>query len=85
MVKRNIKVPKHIAGHVCLFFYFMPFNKNPAWLFQNGVFTTNQLNLLIKPIYIILKQPLNLTLLGHSKKRDTHALNFDVTVGICVT
>jgi len=29
--------------------------KDPAWLFQNGVFPTNQLNLLLKPIYTILK------------------------------
>ena len=51
------------------FFYFMPLNKDPAWLFQNGVFPTNQLDLLLMPIYTILKQPLDLTMLGHSKKK----------------
>jgi hypothetical protein len=54
---------------VCLFFLLYALKKDPAWLFKNGVFPTNQLELLLKPIYTIFKQPLDSTMLGHSKKK----------------
>ncbi|HUU41278.1 MAG TPA: hypothetical protein VMW42_10070 [Desulfatiglandales bacterium] len=42
-------------GYVYFFFLVYALKKDPAWLFQNGVFPTNQLDLLLKPIYTILK------------------------------
>ena len=62
---------------VCMsLFLLYALKKDPARLFQNGVFRINQLNLLLKPLYTILKQPLNLTMLGHSKKRNTHTREY---------
>jgi len=60
----------------------MPLNKDPAWLFQNGVFPTNQLDLLLKPIYTILKQSVDLTMLGQKKEihiPKTDRLSFTMT------
>ena len=67
----NVKV------RVCVFLFLLyALKKDPAWLLQNGVFPANQLNLLLNSICTILKQPLDLTILGHSKKRNTHTQQY---------
>jgi hypothetical protein len=74
------------------FFALCPLTRAYTGPFQNGVFPTNQWNSWLKPIYTILKRPLDLTVLGHSKKEIPIGANelkyqyvrfqYDVSLGI---